>query len=513
MAVITVGPSGDFTTVGAAVAAAAAGDTIDVAAGTYTNDFPEGITKDLTLQGVGGMVNMVATEAPPNEKAILDVGGAGVSVTINDFSFSGVAVSAADGSNGAGIRYEGGDLTLNDDYFHDNQEGLLAADDPNGSITIDHTEFADNGDGSGFTHNLYVNHIGTLTVENSYFTGAVVGHEIKSRAATTIVENNRIQDGPTGTASYDIDLPNGGNATITGNVIEKGPDASNPIVITYGEEGSLYAGVSLTVADNTILDDQNSPDAVAVVNDTTSVAVIPGNSVYGLTDGEIAHGPADVSGTTFLATEPTLDISAPFAECFVEGTRILTQRGERAVESLLPGDGIVTASGEILPVRWVGMQTLSGQFAARHRLLPVRVRAGALGAGQPWRDLLLSPGHALLLDDLLVQAGALANSDSIVAGADVPATFRYFHVELPRHAVLFAEGAAAESYRAGLELLPFDNAADRPPADEGDELPNPRVRAARQVPPTICARLARWAVPPGPVAVRSRPGREQSLSR
>jgi hypothetical protein len=225
--------------------------------------------------------------------------------------------------------------------------------------------------------------------------------------------------------------------------------------------------------------------------------------VYGLTDGEIAHGPADVSGTTFLATEPTLDISAPFAECFVEGTRILTQRGERAVESLLPGDGIVTASGEILPVRWVGMQTLSGQFAARHRLLPVRVRAGALGAGQPWRDLLLSPGHALLLDDLLVQAGALANSDSIVAGADVPATFRYFHVELPRHAVLFAEGAAAESYRAGLELLPFDNAADRPPADEGDELPNPRVRAARQVPPTICARLARWAVPPGPVAARS----------
>ncbi len=212
--------------------------------------------------------------------------------------------------------------------------------------------------------------------------------------------------------------------------------------------------------------------------------------MYGLNAGQIVHGSSDVTGTTFLATEPTLDTSPPFAECFVEGTRILTRDGERVVEGLQPGDGIVIASGEILPVCWIGVQTLSRAFAARHRLLPVRIRAGALGAGMPSRDLLLSPGHALLLDGLLVQAGALANGASIVAAAGGPATFRYFHIELPRHAVLFAEGAAAESYRPGQEILPFDNAGLRPVADELRELPNPRVRAARQVPRGIRARLA-----------------------
>src|SRR5580698_948182 len=103
MSVITVGPDGTYATISAGVAAAAAGDTIDVQAGTYTNDFPQAITENLTLQGVGGMVNMVAIEAVPNGKGILDVGGAGVTVTINDFSFSGATVP--DG-NGAGIRYE-----------------------------------------------------------------------------------------------------------------------------------------------------------------------------------------------------------------------------------------------------------------------------------------------------------------------------------------------------------------------------------------------------------------------
>jgi len=165
---LTVGQGKQFATIAAAVAAAHSGDTILVDAGTYTNDFPGTINKNLTLTGVGGMAHMVATTAPPNGKAILDVGGSGVSVTIENFEFSGAAV--ADG-NGAGIRYEGGNLTLRGDYFHNNQDGLLSASDPNGSITIDTSEFANNGAGDGFTHNLYVNDVGTLTVTNSYFTG------------------------------------------------------------------------------------------------------------------------------------------------------------------------------------------------------------------------------------------------------------------------------------------------------------------------------------------------------
>jgi hypothetical protein len=235
--VLTVGPGQQYATIQAAVAAASAGDTIDVQAGVYTNDFIS-IFKDLTLQAVGGIVRLVATVSPPNGKAIIDEGGAGIAVTINGFDVSGATVAD---KNGAAVRYEGGSLTLNNDYFHNNQDGLLGAADPGGSITINDSEFAFNGTGDGFTHNLYVGDIASLTITDSYFHDAAEGHEIKSRAEDTIITDSRIFDNA-GTASYSIDLPNGGNATIQGNVIEQGPNTHNPNIIAYGEEGNLHVG-------------------------------------------------------------------------------------------------------------------------------------------------------------------------------------------------------------------------------------------------------------------------------
>src|SRR5581483_7170806 len=138
MAILTVGAGQQFSTIGAAIGASHDGDEIDVQAGTYVNDFAT-ITHKISLVGVNGMVNMVATVAPPNGKAILTTE---TDVTINHFAFSGAAV--ADG-NGAGIRYEGGNLTILNSYFHNNQDGILAAAVPNGTITIDHSEFAYNG--------------------------------------------------------------------------------------------------------------------------------------------------------------------------------------------------------------------------------------------------------------------------------------------------------------------------------------------------------------------------------
>ena len=144
----------------------------------------------------------------------------------------------------------------------------------------------------------------TLTLENSRFLDAVVGHEIKSRAENTIIKNNLIADGPTGTASYSIDLPNGGNAIIEHNRIEKGPLAQNPVIITTGEEGSIYPSSSLLVSDNTIVNDHTAQIVTAVRNDTSETAKISGNQVWGLTLSQIASGPATVSGTVFLPTRP-----------------------------------------------------------------------------------------------------------------------------------------------------------------------------------------------------------------
>ncbi len=63
----------DYSTLSAAVAASQDGDAIQVQGGTYTDDFAT-ITTNITIEGVGGMVNLVADEPPPNEKGILTIG-------------------------------------------------------------------------------------------------------------------------------------------------------------------------------------------------------------------------------------------------------------------------------------------------------------------------------------------------------------------------------------------------------------------------------------------------------
>ena len=114
-------------------------------------------------------------------------------------------------------------VTLSSTTVHHNEDGLLAAPDVIGSIKINHSEFAFNGFGDGQSHNLYVNDVASLMIDSSYFQDADVGHEIKSRALNTIVRNSRIYDRTT--ASYSIDLPNGGNAAIQNNEIEQGPNS------------------------------------------------------------------------------------------------------------------------------------------------------------------------------------------------------------------------------------------------------------------------------------------------
>ncbi|MFL5254635.1 MAG: hypothetical protein ACJ8AI_17415 [Rhodopila sp.] len=250
--ILTVGVSKQYTTVAAAIAAAEDGATIQVDAGTYTNDFAT-ITHQVTLQSVGGAVNMLATEPLTNKKGILVVDA---STTIQGFSFSGAAISQSDGNKGAGIRYEAGNLTLINDSFTNNQDGLLATPfvAGTGTIDIENSEFANNGAGDGYSHNVYVGEVASFTFYQSFSHDANVGHDIKSRAEVTTITNSRIEDGA-GTASYTIDLPNGGAAVIRNNVIQQGANSQNPSIIAYGEEGNLHANSSLTVANNTIVND------------------------------------------------------------------------------------------------------------------------------------------------------------------------------------------------------------------------------------------------------------------
>jgi hypothetical protein len=310
-ATLTVGHGQAFATIAAAVAASADGDTIQVASGTYVNDFSE-ITTKIALVAVGGRVTMQATDDIPNEKAILITD---TDISITGFTFTGAHVTPAEGQNGAGIRYQGGNLAVAQCYFHDNQEGLLADADSAGSVTISASEFAHNGDatgpGAGYTHNLYVGAVGRLNVANSYFHDAVVGHEIKSRALVTIINNTRVVDGPTGTGSYSIDLPNGGKASIVNTQIEKGPYSENGILVTFGEEGAIAAS-SLSLQGTVIENDLRVHIPLGVRNVSAATATLANTRIYGLTAGQVVAGLATQTVTVFLTSEPRISTRHPF---------------------------------------------------------------------------------------------------------------------------------------------------------------------------------------------------------
>jgi hypothetical protein len=132
--------------------------------------------------------------------------------------------------------------------------------------------------------------------------------------------------------------------------------------------------------------------------------------------------------------------------CFAAGTRILTERGEVPVEDLVIGDAVVLSEGDTAPVTWIGIRDIDfSRHPTPRAARPIRLQAGALSTGVPERELCISPDHALFFDGSLVQAKDLV--DGIVIRQDMEiAAIRSVHVALSHHAILLAEGAAAESY-------------------------------------------------------------------
>ncbi|MBF0336042.1 MAG: hypothetical protein HQL40_20805 [Alphaproteobacteria bacterium] len=303
MATLEVGNGKQYATISDAVAATRDGDTVLVQAGVYQNDFPV-VNSAIGILGVGGMVHLKATQSIPNGKAIMIVND---DVTLRNLEFSGARVSAG---NGAGIRYQAGQMRIENSNFHDNQNGILAASSAAGTIAIDHTEFARNGTGNGYTHALYVNKIAKLSVTDSYFHDTNEGHHIKSRAFATVVENSRLIDGLGGTSSYSVDLPNGGDALLRGNLMVQAATGGNPTLVNYGGD-TLNPDSRLVVADN-VMASHMDVAATGVFNRTKIAASVTGNDFYHV--AKETQGAAVVSDSVALSQAPVVDTSSPWAE-------------------------------------------------------------------------------------------------------------------------------------------------------------------------------------------------------
>jgi Hint domain len=199
----------------------------------------------------------------------------------------------------------------------------------------------------------------------------------------------------------------------------------------------------------------------------------------------------DQIGVTFTLKDTTANASATFttyfqaAACYVTGTRIAGPSGEVAVEDLNIGDLVATADGTTKPVKWIGRRSYTAaQTAANKHLRPVIIRQGALAENMPHRDLMVSPMHALFIDDVFVPAAALINGVTILR-SEALEPVSYVHIELDDHDVVFAEGAPAETFVDDNSRLLFDNADEYYDLYGADETPGgfsaPRIEDGYQL--------------------------------
>jgi hypothetical protein len=218
--------------------------------------------------------------------------------------------------------------------------------------------------------------------------------------------------------------------------LEAGPSFTGTIAgFQHGDKIDLVGEPVTTVNYVADASQPSSGGVLTAKNGTTVVASLnlEGNYTSGFTFGHQTDGTGN-------------DITITTVSCFAAGTRILTADGEAPVETLCVGDFLPVHSGpDLVPITWVGHRHVNCRRHPNPAIVwPVRIAAHAFAPGQPHRDLYLSPDHAVFAGDVLIPIRYLINGTSIAQTRMDEVT--WFHVELPRHDVVLAEGLPVETF-------------------------------------------------------------------
>jgi hypothetical protein len=305
-----VGPSRTYTAPSAVATRVADGDTVEIDAATYT-DCATWSNNDLLIRGVGGMAHM--KDAVCGQKGVMVLYGA--RITLENLELSDAAIESSLGSNGAGVRGQGGSFTIRNCFIHHNQMGVLCSMTWSDNVVIENSVISDNvsADESLFAHNIYVNTCDTFILRSSYIHGAMVGHNVKSRARVNYILYNRITD-EQDSASRLIDLPNGGQAVVMGNMVEKGPLAQNTNSVGFGLEGMSNPGPQrLCVVNNTFINDLPARGISFIVPGSGMDTLRIQNNIFAGT-GVLLNGAPHVLDTVsnlFTSSIPSLRLVNP----------------------------------------------------------------------------------------------------------------------------------------------------------------------------------------------------------
>ncbi|TVR99545.1 MAG: hypothetical protein EA406_03180 [Rhodospirillales bacterium] len=271
-----------FPSIQQAFDAAQDGDTVTILPGIWR----EGATvraHNLTIEGTGAHLQDTAVGG----KAALVIQGD--NTLVRGLEVSGVSVPSR---NGAAIRQEGRNLTLQNVHFHSSEQGVLAGNNPGSTIIVEDSRFERLGR-DGQAHGIYVNRIDALVIRGSHFLRSQdQGHEIKSRATRTTIEYSVVA-ALDGNDSRLIDLPDGGVNVIRNNVLQQGPNSVNGQLIGVGLElrgGSTWPDNNTLIERNIIINDRrHGTNELVRWRDVTDPEIIR-NIIIGLPPAQVAPG-------------------------------------------------------------------------------------------------------------------------------------------------------------------------------------------------------------------------------